>query len=59
MDVPEDVTEVKTDEEGVILNLNDPETLDPGDGRTLPPLNRPDFVAAMREWVHNGAACPK
>jgi cytochrome c5 len=31
----------------------------PGDGRTLPPLNRPDFVAAMQRWVDNGAACPK
>lgn len=30
----------------------------PGDGRTLPPLNRPDFVAAMQEWVNDGAACP-
>jgi cytochrome c5 len=32
---------------------------DPGDGRTLPPLSRPEFVAAMREWADNGAACPK
>jgi cytochrome c5 len=31
----------------------------PGDGRTLPPLNREDFVAAMQEWVKDGAACPK
>jgi cytochrome c5 len=31
----------------------------PGDGRTLPPLNRPDFVAAMQEWIKDGAACPK
>jgi mono/diheme cytochrome c family protein len=31
----------------------------PGDGRTLPPLNRPDFVAAMQEWVKDGASCPK
>jgi len=31
----------------------------PGYGRTLPPLNRPDFVAAMQEWVKDGAACPK
>jgi cytochrome c5 len=31
----------------------------PGDGRTLPPLNRSDFVAAMRQWVDNGAACPQ
>jgi hypothetical protein len=30
----------------------------PGDGRTLPPLNRPEFVAAMEEWVRDGAACP-
>jgi cytochrome c5 len=32
---------------------------DPGDGRTLPPLSRPEFVAAMKEWADNGAACPK
>jgi hypothetical protein len=31
----------------------------PGDGRTLPPLNRPDFVAAMQQWVDGGAACPQ
>jgi hypothetical protein len=31
----------------------------PGDGRTLPPLNRQDFVAAMQQWVDNGAACPQ
>jgi cytochrome c5 len=30
----------------------------PGDGRTLPPLDRPEFVAAMKAWVDNGAACP-
>jgi cytochrome c5 len=30
----------------------------PGDGRTLPPLSRPDFAAAMKEWADNGAACP-
>src|ERR1700732_1982502 len=29
----------------------------PGDGRTLPPLSRPDFAAAMQEWAHDGAAC--
>ena len=31
---------------------------DPGDGRTLPPLTRPEFVAAMKTWVNNGAICP-
>jgi cytochrome c5 len=31
----------------------------PGDGRTLPPLSRPEFVAAMKAWVGNGAACPQ
>jgi hypothetical protein len=31
----------------------------PGDGRTLPPLSRPEFVAAMKAWVDNGAACPQ
>jgi hypothetical protein len=32
---------------------------DPGDGRTLPPLSRAEFVAAMKKWADNGAACPK
>jgi cytochrome c5 len=31
----------------------------PGDGRTLPPLSRPDFAAAMQEWANDGAACPE
>jgi cytochrome c5 len=31
----------------------------PGDGRTPPPLTRPEFAAAVREWVNNGAACPQ
>jgi hypothetical protein len=31
----------------------------PGDGRTLPPLSRPEFVAAMKAWVDDGAACPQ
>jgi cytochrome c5 len=31
----------------------------PGDGRTLPPLTRPEFVVAMKAWVDNGAACPQ
>ncbi len=31
----------------------------PGDGRTLPPLSRSEFVAAMKAWVDNGAACPQ
>jgi cytochrome c5 len=31
----------------------------PGDGRTLPPLDRPEFVSAMKAWVDNGAACPQ
>src|ERR1700723_1350710 len=31
----------------------------PGDGRTLPPLSRPEFVAAMKAWVDNSAACPQ
>ncbi|MFZ3214674.1 MAG: hypothetical protein WA192_01300 [Candidatus Acidiferrales bacterium] len=31
----------------------------PGDGRTLPPLNRPEFVAAMKAWVDAGASCPQ
>jgi cytochrome c5 len=31
----------------------------PGDRRTLPPLSRPEFAAAMKAWVDNGAACPQ
>jgi cytochrome c5 len=31
----------------------------PGDGRTPPPLTRPEFATAVREWVKNGAACPQ
>ena len=31
----------------------------PGDGRTLPPLSRPEFVAAMKIWADKGAACPQ
>jgi cytochrome c5 len=31
----------------------------PGEGRTLPPLTRPQFASAVREWVKNGAACPQ
>lgn len=31
----------------------------PGEGRTLPPLSRAEFVAAMKQWADNGAACPK
>jgi hypothetical protein len=29
----------------------------PGEGRTLPPLSRPDVVAQMKSWVAGGAAC--
>ncbi len=31
----------------------------PGDGRTLPPLSRADTVAALREWIDDGASCPQ
>ncbi|MFY9802354.1 MAG: hypothetical protein WA211_19255 [Candidatus Acidiferrales bacterium] len=31
----------------------------PGDGRALPPMTRPEFANAVREWVKNGAACPQ
>jgi hypothetical protein len=30
----------------------------PGDGRALPPLSRPDTVAQMKIWIAGGAACP-
>ena len=32
---------------------------DSGEGRTLPPLTRAEFVATMKKWADNGAACPK
>lgn len=31
----------------------------PGDGRTLPPLSRPDTVAQMKIWIAGGAGCPR
>jgi len=31
----------------------------PGEGRALPPLSRPDTAAQMRAWIDNGAACPE
>lgn len=31
----------------------------PGDGRALPPLSRPDTVAQMKIWIDSGAACPQ
>jgi hypothetical protein len=31
----------------------------PGDGRTLPPLNRAETVAQLRIWIDGGAACPE
>jgi len=30
----------------------------PGAGRTLPPISHDRFVAAVREWIDKGAACP-
>jgi hypothetical protein len=31
----------------------------PGEGRTLPPLSRPETVAQMKIWIAGGAACPQ
>jgi cytochrome c5 len=31
----------------------------PGDGRSLPPLNRADTSAQMKVWIDGGAACPE
>jgi hypothetical protein len=31
----------------------------PGEGRTLPPLSRPETVAQMKIWIEGGAACPE
>jgi mono/diheme cytochrome c family protein len=32
---------------------------DPGDGRSLPALNRADTAAQMKVWIDGGAACPE
>jgi hypothetical protein len=31
----------------------------PGDGRKLPPLTRPETVAQLKIWIDGGAACPQ
>jgi len=31
----------------------------PGEGRTLPPLSREEFVGDIKLWVQKGAACPE
>jgi len=31
----------------------------PGDGRALPPLSRPETVTQMKTWIDGGAACPE
>jgi Carboxypeptidase regulatory-like domain len=31
----------------------------PGEGRTLPPLSRPETVAQLKIWMEGGAACPE
>jgi hypothetical protein len=31
----------------------------PGDGRALPPLSRPDTVAQLKIWIDGGARCPQ
>ncbi len=31
----------------------------PGDGRTLPPLTRPETVAQLKIWIDGGAVCPQ
>ena len=31
----------------------------PGEGRSTPALSHADFVQKVREWVHQGGACPK
>ena len=32
---------------------------DPGNGRTVPPLELEVFLAKVQEWVDNGGACPE
>jgi hypothetical protein len=31
----------------------------PGEGRSLPPLSRPETVAQLKIWIAGGAACPE
>jgi len=31
----------------------------PGEGRTLPPLSRPEFANDIKVWVEWGTACPE
>jgi len=31
----------------------------PGEGRTLPPLSRPETIAQLKTWIAGGAACPQ
>jgi len=31
----------------------------PGEGRTLPPMNHTEFAARFAEWARHGAACPQ
>jgi hypothetical protein len=31
----------------------------PGEGRALPPLTRPETVAQLKIWIEGGAACPE
>jgi hypothetical protein len=31
----------------------------PGEGRALPPLTRPETVAELKIWIDGGAACPQ
>jgi len=31
----------------------------PGEGRTAPPLSRPEFANDIKVWVEKGAACPE
>ena len=50
----------KVDE--IVEHMNTPLVLwgwNPGDGRTLPPLSRPDTVSQMKIWIAGRAACPQ
>jgi hypothetical protein len=31
----------------------------PGEGRSKPPLSHDEFVEKIKEWLGNGAACPR
>ncbi len=52
----------KAPKDAIAHLATDPKVLwawEPGNGRTLPPLSRDDFMKKMNDWVTFGAACPE